>query len=88
MCFFLAQRVGCDHVLGSSAGPDACGVCRGDNSTCKIYKGLYTKQHFTNRESSSEIVPFSSFFIAFKTNFKELILCSFTGFNYIWDIVH
>lgn len=48
---FLPQRVGCDRVLGSTAVPDACGVCKGDNSTCKIYKGQYTKQHFTNRTS-------------------------------------
>lgn len=48
---FLAQRVGCDRVLGSTAVPDACGVCKGDNSTCKTYKGQYTKQHYTNREA-------------------------------------
>lgn len=47
---FLPQRVGCDRVLGSTAVPDACGVCKGDNSTCKIYKGQYTKQHYTNRK--------------------------------------
>lgn len=45
------QRVGCDRVLGSTSVPDACGVCKGDNSTCKIYKGQYTKQHYTNRKS-------------------------------------
>ena len=50
-CFLLHQRVGCDRVLGSTAVPDACGVCKGDNSTCKIYKGQYTKQHYTNRKS-------------------------------------
>ncbi|RXN15738.1 A disintegrin and metallo ase with thrombospondin motifs 16 [Labeo rohita] len=41
----ICERVGCDRVLGSSAVPDLCGVCKGDNSTCKIYKGQYTKQH-------------------------------------------
>lgn len=34
--------VGCDMQLYSSASLDACGVCRGDNSTCvkteKIYR--------------------------------------------------
>lgn len=51
LCF--SKRVGCDRVLGSTAVPDACGVCKGDNSTCKIYKGQYTKQHYTNRTTYS-----------------------------------
>ncbi|XP_051921668.1 A disintegrin and metalloproteinase with thrombospondin motifs 16 isoform X1 [Hippocampus zosterae] len=45
----LCERVGCDRVLGSSAALDVCGVCKGDNSTCKTYKGQYTKQHHTNQ---------------------------------------
>lgn len=58
---FLPQRVGCDRVLGSTAVPDACGMCKGDNSTCKIYKGQYTKQHFTNRTSHKSIIHFTGF---------------------------
>uniref|UniRef100_A0A3P8Q569 ADAM metallopeptidase with thrombospondin type 1 motif, 16 n=1 Tax=Astatotilapia calliptera TaxID=8154 RepID=A0A3P8Q569_ASTCA len=53
----LCERVGCDRVLGSTAVPDACGVCKGDNSTCKIYKGQYTKQHFTNQYYAVITVP-------------------------------
>lgn len=45
---FLSQPVGCDHELGSNAVLDACGVCKGDNSTCKFYKGLYLNQHKAN----------------------------------------
>lgn len=52
--------MGCDRVLGSTAVPDTCGVCKGDNSTCKIYKGQYTKQHYTNRTTYSRF------------NFKDL----------------
>lgn len=48
----LLQRVGCDRVLGSTAALDMCGVCNGNNSTCKIYKGQYTKQHYANRKNS------------------------------------
>jgi len=44
------QKVGCDRVLSSKVVPDVCGVCNGDNSTCKVYKGQYTKQHYANRE--------------------------------------
>uniref|UniRef100_A0A3Q1CFQ5 ADAM metallopeptidase with thrombospondin type 1 motif, 16 n=1 Tax=Amphiprion ocellaris TaxID=80972 RepID=A0A3Q1CFQ5_AMPOC len=53
----LCERVGCDRVLGSTAVPDACGVCKGDNSTCKIYKGQYTKQHFTNQYYGVVTIP-------------------------------
>uniref|UniRef100_A0A3Q2WFH6 ADAM metallopeptidase with thrombospondin type 1 motif, 16 n=1 Tax=Haplochromis burtoni TaxID=8153 RepID=A0A3Q2WFH6_HAPBU len=53
----LCERVGCDRVLGSTAVPDACGVCKGDNSTCKIYKGQYTKQHFTNQYYAVITIP-------------------------------
>ncbi|KAM3841814.1 A disintegrin and metalloproteinase with thrombospondin motifs 16 [Vipera latastei] len=45
----ICEVVGCDHVLGSSAVEDACGVCKGDNSSCRMYKGQYTKQHTTNQ---------------------------------------
>lgn len=53
LCF--SQRVGCDRVLGSAAEPDACGICKGNNSSCKIYKGQYTKQHYTNRTTYSRL---------------------------------
>lgn len=43
--------MGCDHELGSKAVSDACGVCKGDNSTCKFYKGLYLSQHKANGKS-------------------------------------
>ncbi|XP_064193284.1 A disintegrin and metalloproteinase with thrombospondin motifs 18-like [Anguilla rostrata] len=39
------EPVGCDQVLGSKATLDACGVCKGDNSTCKFYKGRFLQQH-------------------------------------------
>uniref|UniRef100_A0A3Q3GUF0 ADAM metallopeptidase with thrombospondin type 1 motif, 16 n=1 Tax=Kryptolebias marmoratus TaxID=37003 RepID=A0A3Q3GUF0_KRYMA len=53
----LCERVGCDRVLGSTAVPDVCGVCKGDNSTCKIYKGQYIKQHFTNQYYGVVTIP-------------------------------
>uniref|UniRef100_A0A8D0KU89 A disintegrin and metalloproteinase with thrombospondin motifs 18 n=1 Tax=Strix occidentalis caurina TaxID=311401 RepID=A0A8D0KU89_STROC len=34
----ICEQVGCDHGLGSKAVLDACGVCKGDNSTCKFFK--------------------------------------------------
>ncbi|XP_019390982.1 PREDICTED: A disintegrin and metalloproteinase with thrombospondin motifs 18 [Crocodylus porosus] len=44
----VCEQVGCDHGLGSKAALDACGVCKGDNSTCKFFKGQYLIQHKAN----------------------------------------
>ncbi|XP_053402734.1 A disintegrin and metalloproteinase with thrombospondin motifs 18-like [Mercenaria mercenaria] len=38
------QHVGCDLIVSSSARKDRCGVCRGDNSTCKIVENTFTQQ--------------------------------------------
>lgn len=46
--FVCLQAVGCDQILGSKASLDACGFCKGDNSTCKFFKGQYTLQHRAN----------------------------------------
>uniref|UniRef100_A0AAV2MBL6 A disintegrin and metalloproteinase with thrombospondin motifs 16 n=1 Tax=Knipowitschia caucasica TaxID=637954 RepID=A0AAV2MBL6_KNICA len=53
----LCEKAGCDRVLGSLSGLDACGVCKGDNSTCKIHKGHYTKQHYTNQYYGVVTIP-------------------------------
>ncbi|MBN3299948.1 ATS16 metalloproteinase, partial [Amia calva] len=53
----LCEQVGCDKVLGSTAAPDACGVCKGNNSTCKIYKGQYNKQHYANQYYTVVTIP-------------------------------
>ncbi|XP_039260459.2 A disintegrin and metalloproteinase with thrombospondin motifs 18-like isoform X1 [Styela clava] len=37
-------RVGCDFVVNSNSSVDACGVCNGDNSTCKFVNGSFTEQ--------------------------------------------
>ncbi|XP_075442138.1 A disintegrin and metalloproteinase with thrombospondin motifs 16 isoform X1 [Ascaphus truei] len=51
------ETVGCDQVLGSNAIQDACGVCKGNNSTCKIYRNQYTKQHYSNQYYSIVTIP-------------------------------
>lgn len=35
-------KVGCDRVIGSTATEDQCQVCKGDNTSCNIYTGLYS----------------------------------------------
>ncbi|XP_068167394.1 A disintegrin and metalloproteinase with thrombospondin motifs 18 isoform X2 [Antennarius striatus] len=53
----MCEAVGCDQELGSKACFDACGVCKGDNSTCKFFKGQYTLQHRANEYYSLVKVP-------------------------------
>ncbi|XP_060041118.1 A disintegrin and metalloproteinase with thrombospondin motifs 18 isoform X4 [Erinaceus europaeus] len=53
----ICKPVGCDHKLGSKAVLDSCGICKGDNSTCKIYKGLYLNQHKKNGYYPVVIIP-------------------------------
>ncbi|XP_040592449.1 A disintegrin and metalloproteinase with thrombospondin motifs 18 isoform X2 [Mesocricetus auratus] len=53
----ICEPVGCDHELGSKAVSDACGVCKGDNSTCKFYKGLYLSQHKANEYYPVVTIP-------------------------------
>ncbi|XP_056317948.1 A disintegrin and metalloproteinase with thrombospondin motifs 18 [Danio aesculapii] len=53
----ICEPVGCDQVLGSKATLDACGVCKGDNSTCKFYSGQYTLQHRANEYYPVVMVP-------------------------------
>lgn len=42
-CFHCEQKVGCDGVVGSSKQEDKCGVCGGDNSSCKTFKDTITR---------------------------------------------
>ncbi|XP_043404916.1 A disintegrin and metalloproteinase with thrombospondin motifs 20 isoform X2 [Chelonia mydas] len=35
----LCRQAGCDHVLNSKARRDKCGICGGDNSSCKTLAG-------------------------------------------------
>ncbi|XP_054647448.1 A disintegrin and metalloproteinase with thrombospondin motifs 2-like isoform X2 [Dunckerocampus dactyliophorus] len=37
------EKVGCDGVVGSSKQDDKCGVCGGDNSSCKTFKDTITR---------------------------------------------
>lgn len=39
----LMQHVGCDGQIASDQQEDRCGVCGGDNSSCKIVKGNFTR---------------------------------------------
>ncbi|XP_072574335.1 A disintegrin and metalloproteinase with thrombospondin motifs 18 [Paramormyrops kingsleyae] len=53
----LCEPVGCDQVLGSRATLDACGICKGDNSTCKFIQGQYLQQHRANEYYPIVTIP-------------------------------
>ena len=42
---FYFQQVGCDGIVGSRLRKDHCGVCGGDNDSCRIIAGIYTRTH-------------------------------------------
>ncbi|XP_030632604.1 A disintegrin and metalloproteinase with thrombospondin motifs 9 [Chanos chanos] len=42
----LCRQAGCDHVLNSKARRDKCGVCGGDNSSCKTMAGTFNTVHY------------------------------------------
>lgn len=42
----LLKQAGCDHVLNSKARRDKCGVCGGDNSSCKTVAGTFNTVHY------------------------------------------
>ncbi|XP_073534603.1 A disintegrin and metalloproteinase with thrombospondin motifs 16 [Phyllobates terribilis] len=56
----VCETVGCDQILGSNATHDSCGICKGDNSSCKIYRSQYTKQHYSNQYYSLVTIPAGS----------------------------
>uniref|UniRef100_A0A8D3DWS7 ADAM metallopeptidase with thrombospondin type 1 motif, 2 n=1 Tax=Scophthalmus maximus TaxID=52904 RepID=A0A8D3DWS7_SCOMX len=39
------EHVGCDGQIASDRQEDRCGVCGGDNSSCKIIKGNFTRSY-------------------------------------------
>ncbi|KAM6907099.1 A disintegrin and metalloproteinase with thrombospondin motifs 2-like [Xenentodon cancila] len=48
------EHVGCDGQIASDQEEDRCGVCGGDNSSCKIVKGNFTRS--TKKQGFLKIV--------------------------------
>ncbi|KAI1882299.1 hypothetical protein AGOR_G00249250 [Albula goreensis] len=42
----LCRQAGCDHVLNSKAKNDKCGVCGGDNSSCRTLTGTFNNAQY------------------------------------------
>lgn len=51
------MSAGCDHVLGSNKQPDSCGVCGGNNSTCKLIKGQFLQTPLLYGYNSVTMLP-------------------------------
>ncbi|XP_031559181.1 A disintegrin and metalloproteinase with thrombospondin motifs 18-like isoform X2 [Actinia tenebrosa] len=41
----ICKNVGCDNILESGVKFDRCGKCNGDGTSCKVVKGVYTKDY-------------------------------------------
>ncbi|ODM98420.1 Thrombospondin type-1 domain-containing protein 4 [Orchesella cincta] len=39
----MVDVIGCDGIAGSTRRLDLCGVCGGDNSTCRVVSGIFTR---------------------------------------------
>ncbi|KAL4234324.1 metalloendopeptidase [Mactra antiquata] len=52
--------VGCDWIVGSPLKNDICGVCDGDNSTCRLIHGEYLEQPALNSYFPVTILPKSA----------------------------
>lgn len=44
--YCILKQAGCDHVLNSKARRDRCGVCGGDNSSCRTMAGAFNSAHY------------------------------------------
>lgn len=53
--FVTLQQAGCDHVLNSKARNDKCGVCGGDNSSCKTLAGTFNDAQYGESHCSDYI---------------------------------
>ncbi|KAM7295476.1 putative thrombospondin-like protein [Ixodes scapularis] len=42
----VCKSAGCDHQLNSTATTDMCGVCRGDNATCRTITGDFSRAKY------------------------------------------
>jgi len=57
LIFPILLVLGCDGVVGSASVYDDCGVCGGDNSSCGLVSGLFTKPHLPPGYSHITTIP-------------------------------
>lgn len=49
--------VGCDGVVSSRRSADLCGVCGGDNATCRTFSGLLTLRNLSKDYEVIAVIP-------------------------------
>uniref|UniRef100_A0A3B4H6X0 A disintegrin and metalloproteinase with thrombospondin motifs 2-like n=1 Tax=Pundamilia nyererei TaxID=303518 RepID=A0A3B4H6X0_9CICH len=54
------EHVGCDGQIASDKQEDRCGVCGGDNSSCKIVKGNFTRSTKKQGEPTQLLISYFS----------------------------
>ncbi|CAB1323371.1 unnamed protein product, partial [Coregonus sp. 'balchen'] len=80
----LCRQAGCDHVLNSKAKNDKCGVCGGDNSSCKTLAGTFNDAEYALSDSHSNFLLNGNFVVAM---FKREITFKGTEHReqFVWD---
>ncbi|XP_052283234.1 uncharacterized protein LOC127880047 isoform X1 [Dreissena polymorpha] len=51
------QVVGCDGVVGSGLRNDHCGVCGGDNESCRVIAGIFTRSNLEHGYNQITRIP-------------------------------
>ncbi|KAL3866429.1 hypothetical protein ACJMK2_043726 [Sinanodonta woodiana] len=51
------KTYGCDKIIDSNATADMCGICKGDNSTCRIISKVYTDKSDKSGYSKITTIP-------------------------------
>ncbi|KAK3602179.1 hypothetical protein CHS0354_001611 [Potamilus streckersoni] len=51
------KTYGCDKIIDSNAATDMCGICKGDNSTCRIVSKVYTDNSDKSGYSTITTIP-------------------------------
>lgn len=68
------QPIGCDMMVGSTAENDQCGVCKGDNSTCRIIQGEYTEQPNHDSMDNLNVIIVNLRILRYQMNIELIVL--------------
>lgn len=71
---FFLQPIGCDMMVGSTAENDQCGVCKGDNSTCRIIQGEYTEQPNHDSKDNLNVIIVNLRILRYQMNIELIVL--------------
>lgn len=84
----MAQKIGCDGIIGSLAKEDRCGVCNGDGRSCKIVRGDFN--HTKGMGKFTFLTYVKKYCDVWDTvlwDFETFRLSVETSWNLIWEQV-